>query len=91
LSVELERLVLCEIGVHLKAIKSRSDVAEGHYFKEHNDRAVHNTNAAAETLFNAVLHLAPNLLGADALNHHGILDYIGGHVVDQIEIRILNL
>ena len=86
LLIELQALILSEVWVHLEAVDGGAHVAEGQYLQEHNDWAIHDTDAAAKFLLSAVLHLAPDLLGGDSLNHQRILDNIGDHVMDEVEV-----
>ena len=87
LLIELQALILSEVWVHLEAVDGGAHVAEGQNLQEHNDWAIHNTDAAAKFLLSTVLHLAPNLLGGDSLNHQRILDDIGDHVMHEVEIN----
>ena len=77
--------------MHFEAIEGRLNSAESQDLQEHNNWAVHNTDATAETLFTAVLHLAPDFLGGDTLNHQRILDDIRNHIVNKIKIDVATL
>ena len=87
LLIELQALILSEVRVHLEAVYGGAHVAEGQYLQEHDDWAIHDAYAATKFLLATVLHLPPDLLGANSLNHQRILDNIGDHVMDEVEVN----
>ena len=77
--------------MHLEAIEGRANIAESQDLEEHHNWTVHHTDAAAEFLLTAVLHLAPNFLGGNTLDHQRILNDVRDHVVNEVEINVSTL
>jgi hypothetical protein len=77
--------------VHLEAVEGGAYVAEGEDLEEHDNWAIHHTDAAAQFLLTAVLHLAPNFLRGNTLDHQRILNDVRDHVVDEVEINVTTL
>lgn len=90
-SVEFLSLQLREVGVHFQAVQSGFDVAEGQELEEHDDGAVHDADALDELGVAQPLHLVPDLLDGHAIDHLGVLDDVGSHVVNQVQVDVVEL
>lgn len=68
-AIELNGFFLSEVWMTLKTVDRRLLVAESENLEEHNDWAVHHTDASDKPFLSTVLHLAPHFLNRNSIDH----------------------